>query len=181
MNIIAAVQSEGNGIGINNDLLYRIPDDIKYFREMTLNKIVVMGYNTFKSLNCKPLSNRANIVLTSKITDEIICNNQDVLCDLKDISLGKESITFISNKTDIDILKKKLNSKIFIIGGASIYNLFINDCNRLYLTIIQGNKEFDTSFPDYAKTFKLSKHNEKVYEDFNENVIHYSFNIYKRK
>ena len=180
MKIIAAIQLSNNGIGYDNDLLYRISDDIKYFRTTTMNNIVVMGYNTYKSFGNKPLSNRVNIVLTSKADNEITCNKPEVICDINDISLNKESLTFIHSKDDVLHLKKKFNSKIFIIGGESIYRLFLDDCDRLLLTIIHGNKEADTFFPDYHNSFRLSKcipHDYKTETD----DIHYSFNIFKRK
>ncbi len=79
MNIIAAVDSLG-GIGLNGNQLYRIPEDLKYFRQMTYGKVVVMGHSTLKALpNARPLAGRTNIVLTRnadlKIDNCIICHS----------------------------------------------------------------------------------------------------------
>lgn len=100
VRIILCTDMIGN-IGKNNDLLFKMKEDMKFFKQMTTNNIVIMGYNTWLSLGEKPLPNRANIVMTDKTIKNI--------------------------QTETDLLKvindyKKYPQDIYIIGGAFVYN-----------------------------------------------------------
>ena len=119
MNLIVAV-SENYAIGKDNKLLFNLPSDLKYFKEKTLNKVVVMGRRTFNSLPFKPLKNRINIVLT---TDESF-TYQGVIVVHSFEELFKE-------------LEKYNDDDIFIIGGSSIYNKLLNKCRLAYITKVQ--------------------------------------------
>ena len=93
------------GIGKKNDLMFSLPLDMKFFRETTKDKIIVMGRNTLNSFpNGKPLKNRVNIVLSSKKVDEdvIAVHNSDEL---------------------FEELKKYPEDDVYVIGGASVYNM----------------------------------------------------------
>lgn len=130
MNIIVAIDKE-NGIGKDNGLLAHISPDLKYFKEKTLNSVVVMGYNTYMSLPKRPLPNRTNIVLTTKnieLAGAIVVNSIESLLDkIKELeSNGKE---------------------VFICGGAKVYNLMMPYVDKLYVTEIMHKFEADTFFP----------------------------------
>lgn len=116
MNLIVCVD-KNYGIGMDNKILFRISSDLKYFKEMTNNKVVVMGYNTFLSLpNSKPLNNRINIILTQKnikIDNAIVIN----------------SISKLFSE-----LKNYKTQDIFVIGGEQIYKELINYCELAYIT-----------------------------------------------
>src|SRR5665647_361593 len=99
---IAAV-CKNRGIGKNNDLLFKIPEDLKHFKEITKGHAVLMGYNTYLSLGM-PLPDRANIVLSPD----------------KDLSI-EGCIVVDSIDEALDEAKKTEKNEIFIIGGASIY------------------------------------------------------------
>jgi dihydrofolate reductase len=119
MKLIACVDQNW-GIGANGRLLMSIPEDLKHFKEITLNKTVVMGRHTFKSLpNMKPLENRRNIVLSSNrnyhISGVEVCNSIEELFEKT------------SNIPTDDI---------FIIGGESVYKQLIPYCNMAYITKI---------------------------------------------
>ena len=105
VKLIVAIDLQGN-IGRNNDLLFHIKEDMKFFREQTTNNIVVMGYNTWFSLNEKKLPNRENIVLTDEIIPNVITSN--------------DIFKVINSYKDDD-------RDIYIIGGAYVYN----ECLRL--------------------------------------------------
>jgi dihydrofolate reductase len=121
MKAIVAVDKSW-GIGKNNDLLFKLPLDMKYFRQKTLNKIVVMGSNTLKSFpEGKPLKGRTNIVLYpdgEKRDDCIIVNSLDEL---------REE------------LKKYPANDVFIIGGAMFYRTMLPYCSKVYVTKITAN------------------------------------------
>ena len=127
ISIIVAV-SEDWGIGKDNELLWRIPEDLKRFRRLTTGNAIIMGKKTWESLPRRPLPDRRNIVLTD-IPGEII-----------DGSLTAYSIE--------DALSKcKGDNEIFIIGGGSIYRQFMTLADRLYITHVHKNAPADVYFP----------------------------------
>ena len=135
MNLIVAV-SENWGIGKDNNLLFCIREDLMRFKEITLNKVVVMGHSTFKSLpkNRRPLKDRINIVL-SRDTDLTIPGA--TVC----YSLGHLYETLKAYDTD----------DIYIIGGEAVYTQLLNDCTRAYITKVQAVPQADTFFPNIEK------------------------------
>lgn len=159
MNCIASVDNNW-GIGLNNQLLYHIPEDLHFFKKKTIGKTVIMGKNTLLSLpNQKPLKDRTNIVLSKSISrdDLIVCR------DLK--SLLQE----IKGYSDEDI---------FVIGGEQIYRLLLPYCNKAYITKVNGEKIADSFFEnlDLNKEWTLTYAKEKqVYKG-----IEYCFCEYQK-
>ena len=152
INIIAAI-GKNNELGKDNKLVFNVPEDLKYFKEITTNKTVVMGYNTYKSIG-KALPNRTNIVLTKKdiiLDDVFICNNYK------------------------DILS--INEDIFIIGGESIYKLFLPYADNLYLTEIDKEVDADTFFPKFNKNL----YDKEIIKENSFNNLKYKFVVYKRR
>ena len=125
--IVAA--AENNAIGKNNQLLWHLPNDLKFFKNTTWGMPVIMGRKTFESVN-KPLPGRFNIVITRQPdwkADEVI-----IASDLQD-ALKKAAET---------------NCKeFFIIGGGEIYRQCLPICDRVYLTRVHTQIEGDTFFP----------------------------------
>ena len=120
MNFELIVASDKNGvIGINNTIPWHIPEDLKHFRQLTLNNIVVMGRKTFESLPNGPLKDRINIVITQ--------NSHQYK--------NTDSVIFTNMENAFDVIKhNRANKKVFIIGGSEIYNLFFNYCSIIHLT-----------------------------------------------
>ncbi len=133
MNMIVAADLQW-GIGKNGDLLDNIPEDMKFFREKTMGKVVIMGGVTFLSLpNQKPLKNRTNIILS----DDGSVTHPDAIC-FKDLD---EAVNFAkANYKDEDI---------FFIGGASIYNQCIKYIDTAYITIIDKVYDADRFIPNF--------------------------------
>ncbi|MEX2589969.1 MAG: dihydrofolate reductase [Chitinophagales bacterium] len=126
---IAAV-SENNAIGKDNDLMWHLPDDLKFFKKHTLGHPVIMGRKTYDSMG-KPLPKRSNIVLT------------------RDKNFNAEGVeVFHDIATAIDRAKEIDGEEIFIIGGANIYKQSLDYCNRLYLTRIHAPFDGDVFFPE---------------------------------
>lgn len=131
MNLIVAVDKNW-GIGKQNNLLVSIPADMKFFRETTTNKVVVMGRKTLESFPQKqPLKNRTNIVLT---TDKNYAVNG--------------AIVVHSLEEMLEELKKYNEDDIYVIGGESIYRQMLPYCKLAHVTKIDHAYEADTFFPN---------------------------------
>jgi dihydrofolate reductase len=123
------------GIGYKGNLLQRIPEDMQFFKQMTLGKIVVMGRETFESLPGKePLKERVNIVLT------------------RNKSFKNEKVTICSSEEELVHEVKKYNSDdVFVIGGASIYDQLLPYCSEAYVTKIEDTYTADKYFVNLDK------------------------------
>jgi dihydrofolate reductase len=133
--LIVAIDS-ARGIGKNNDLMWHLPNDMKFFKETTQNQIVVMGRKNYDSIpeKYRPLPNRLNVVLTR--------NNNFHAPGCK---------VFNSLDTCFEYFKDETERILFIIGGGEIYKMAIDSgqINEMYITYI--NKEYgaDTFFPTF--------------------------------
>lgn len=160
MNLIVAIAKD-YAIGYKNKLLFNLPRDLAYFKEKTLNKIVVMGEKTYLSLPKRPLAKRINIVLSDNknFYDEGII----VVNSLQE--LFKE-------------LKKYNKDDIFVCGGASIYNLLMEYCDTAYITEVEAVVPADTYINNILeKGFQLESSSQTMIE----NGINFTFKIYKNK
>lgn len=119
------------GIGKANDLMFSIPADMKFFRQTTLNKVVVMGSNTLKSFpGGNPLKNRTNIVLNPEGDDRTDCV---VVTSLED--LFKE-------------IKKYPEDDVYVIGGAMMYATLLPYCSEVLVTKVDAVGGADRFFPN---------------------------------
>ena len=157
--IVAA--SENNAIGKENRLLWYLPNDLKYFKNITWGMPVVMGRKTFEAVN-KALPGRFNIVITSqpgwkadgvvtaKGFDEAIMNAVETNC-----------------------------KEVFIIGGGEIYKEAIEKADMIYMTRVHAQLEGDTFFPEIdQKKWRLEDN--KDFEKDEKHVYDYSFQIWER-
>ena len=134
VSIIAAV-AKNNVIGKDNNLIWHLPRDMKFFMETTLNHHIIMGRKNFESIPKKfsPLKNRVNIIVT------------------RNKNLKLDSCKVVSSiEKGIAIAKENGENECFIIGGGEIYKLAIKNklVNRMYITHIDKNFEGDTFFPE---------------------------------
>jgi len=131
---LIAAAAENNALGIDNDLLWHLPDDFKRFKELTSGHKIIMGRKTFETFP-KPLPNRTHIIITRdktympKFSDCIVAHSMEEALKL----------------TENDALS-------FIIGGGEIYNLGLPYANKIELTRIHASFEADTFFPEIDKT-----------------------------
>lgn len=127
INLIACVDNNF-GIGKNNDLLIRIPDDMKHFKNETIGGVCVFGRKTAESLpNKQPLSDRRNIILTHNPYYKL--EGFEIYNDVK------------------DILDLSINNDIYICGGAEIYKLFMQYADSITLTSLSETYDADVYFP----------------------------------
>lgn len=155
ISLIAAI-GKNNELGKNGDLIWKIKEDMKFFKETTINHPVVMGRITFESLP-KVLPGRKNIV----ISNSEINNNK--------IEVYKSIKAFLAKY-------ENYKEEIFIIGGATIYNEFISFANKMYLTEIDDAKDADTYFPN----FNINDWKKEILLSNEENNIKYNHVLYKR-
>lgn len=175
INIIACI-SRNRGIGYQNQLLFKIPEDLKLFKLMTCGAIVVMGKNTWDSLPVKPLENRWNVILTS---DEIM-----TLSDQNNPALGdprRTQTTFVHSKEELDkFIKAHIEDDIWIIGGQSLYEMFVDVADKIILTEVDAEPKADRFFPAldpckeyaviplYKGEYEGNKYGVNIYQDLDQ-------------
>lgn len=162
MNLIVAVDKNW-AIGNQNKLLVSIPADMKFFRETTMNKVVVMGRKTLESFpNGLPLKKRTNIVITRDKNYQV-----------------KDAIVVHSVEEAVEELKKYDEEEIYVIGGESIYRQMLPYCKVAHVTKINHAYEADTFFPnlDEMEDWEVTGvSDEQTYFD-----LEYEFVRYERK
>jgi len=136
--MILAITKNGI-IGIDNKIPWYIKADLQRFRELTTNHIVVMGRKTFESLPNGPLKNRINIVITREPTNQTKKTTQYANVYFTTIDGIDELIEKIQHQEPSTPKKQ-----VFIIGGAQIYNYFLNQTQKIYLTLIDKDIDGDT-------------------------------------
>lgn len=157
--IIIAAIGKNNELGKNNNLIWPLKKDLLFFKNNTYGYPIIMGYNTYISLN-KKLENREYIVLTHK-----------------EKNFFPTEIKVFNNINELLIYIKKYE-KVFVIGGASIYKQFIKYTDRLLLTQIDAiDNDADAFFPDFDK----KNYEIKILDEKEENKIKYKHIEYRRR
>ncbi|MFD2288379.1 dihydrofolate reductase [Pedobacter petrophilus] len=158
---IAVAVGENLAIGKDNQLLWHMPADLKFFKQTTSGHTVVMGRKTFDSVG-KPLPNRRNIVITRDAALKID---------------GAEVVTSLDEALEITKTEEK---PVFIVGGAEIYRQALPKTETLYLTTIHHSFDADTFFPEFERSEweVLSSEHHQADE---KNKYDYTFEVLKRK
>ena len=157
ISIIACV-GKNLELGKNNDLIWHLPNDLKYFKNVTSGKTVIMGRRTFDSLP-GVLPKRRNIVLQLPNEDKI--EGVEIFNDIPSI---------------IDSIKNE--EEAFIIGGASIYRQFLEYADKLYLTEVNEKcSDAEVYFPKFDKR----KYRKTIVGNGSDNEINYKFVVYERR
>lgn len=128
--IIAIWAQDKNGlIGRNNQLPWHLPNDLRFFKETTLNHTLVMGRKTFEGMGGRPLPKRQTIVLT------------------KDKNYQAENVLVMHSLDEVLAYDQEKGGKTFIAGGSTIYTEFLPYCDKIYRTFIEASFEGDAYFP----------------------------------
>lgn len=133
ISLIAAV-GKNRELGYKNQLIWKIPEDVEFFKKTTLDHAVIMGQKTFESIG-RPLPKRRNIILT------------------RDDKFQTEGC-LVAHSID-EALKLAGRGEVFIIGGGQVYAQTIGMADKLYLTVIDSPAAADTYFPDYSDFEKV--------------------------
>ena len=156
LTLIAAV-GKNNELGKDNKLIWHIPDDMKFFKEQTINKKIILGRKTLESLPGL-LPKRIHLVLTHQSLKE------------------KENLKVYNNIENLLDYLNTINEEVMVIGGAKIYEEFLPKANKVILTEIEETSPADAYFP------KLNKNNwtRKVLATKEYNDITYHHVIYEK-
>ena len=157
ITLIAAI-GKNRELGRDNDLIWSIPEDLKFFRDNTVGKHIVMGMNTLNSLP-RLLPNRKHIVLTRR-----------------DIELDS-SIKIVHSIEELLQYIESLNEEVMVIGGAQIYSQMIEYANKMLLTEINDEEVADVYFPE----FSLENWDRLLISEHQYENIEYSHVVYTRK
>ena len=136
MNIVlVAAIGKQRQLGLDNQLLWKLPGDLPRFKAMTMGSPIIMGRKTFDSIG-KPLPGRLNIVIS------------------RDESLQIDGTSVVSSVSNaIDCAEQQQTDNVFVIGGGEIYSLFLSVANVLELTLVDDSPKADAFFPDYLEGF----------------------------
>jgi len=162
MNIsLVVAAADNNIIGKDNQLLWHLPNDLKFFKNVTWGMPVIMGRKTFEALG-KPLAGRKNIVIT------------------RQKGWKAEGAVVVGSLDDALFLVKEMDVKEpMVIGGGEIYRLAFEKARRIYITRVEATPKGDTSFPaiDPAKWKLVSQKNHEADE---KHAYNYSFQVWER-
>src|SRR3989442_740131 len=147
MKAIAAM-SMNRVIGARNKIPWHLPEDFKWFKQMTTGHVIVMGRKTFESIG-KPLPNRETIVLSRS-------------------QFSHPGVKTIRSLEELSALAGE--REVFICGGAQVYAQALPLCSDLYLTLVQREVEGDAYFPPFAEEFELAK---EIRDQPEFKILHY--------
>jgi len=158
--VVAA--SRNNVIGKDNQLLWRLPNDTRYFKNVTWGMPVIMGRKTFESLG-KPLGGRTNIVLT------------------RNSGWKAQGITTVKNLDDALFLAKEMDVKeVMVIGGGEIYKMAMPKAGRIHITRVEADLEGDAYFPEIDPLlWKLVSREDHPADEKHQYA--YSFQVWERR
>lgn len=141
-----AAMSQNRVIGKDNDLPWRLPEDLKRFHALTNGGVVLMGRKNYESIppHFRPLSNRRNIVIT------------------RDATWKEEGVeVFLDLEQALDTLRKESLEFLWIIGGGEIYRQTLPYWNEVFLTIIHRDYAGDVFFPEFEENFESDEIEER--------------------
>jgi dihydrofolate reductase len=148
-------------IGIDNQLPWHLPEDLKFFKKVTMGHPVAMGRKTHDSIG-RLLPGRENIILT---------RNREYIC---------EGCTVFYSLDEFIVYCQQMDDEVFVIGGAEIFRELLPVVDRLYVTLIHDTFEGDTFFPKFSlEAFELVSKEPGLRDE--KNPYDYEFLIYHRK
>jgi dihydrofolate reductase len=152
MITLIAACSKNRVIGKDNQLIWKVPGDLKRFKELTTGHPILMGRKTFESIG-RPLPNRTNIVIT------------------RDKNWKQEGCLVYNNFEDVLSIFEKEN--LFVIGGGEIYKMLINLADKIELTLIDKDFEGDAYFPEIDSNWTVEKVESQSCPEFDYSYITY--------
>lgn len=163
MNITLVVAaSENNAIGLNNQLLWHLPKDMRFFKNTTWGMPILMGRKTFESMGSKPLNGRLNIIITR--------NNNWV----------NEDVTVVHTMEEATALAGKFSYKeLLVIGGGEIYEMALPLAQKIWLTRVHTTIEGDVYFPKLNAEWEMVSSTQNAADE--KHKFSFDFECWKRK
>jgi dihydrofolate reductase len=155
--------SQNRVIGKDNDLPWRLPADLQFFKSKTSGHTILMGRRTYESMG-RPLPHRENVVLT------------------RDKGFAASGCHVIHSKEKALRLERELEEKgetLFVIGGQAIFEMFMDEADIIYLTIIYEDFAGDTYFPELDENWSITARKKGIKND--KNPYDYEFLTYEKK
>ncbi len=159
--MIAAI-GKNNALGLDNKLLWHLPDDFKRFKELTSGHKILMGRKTFESLP-GVLPNRTHIILTKQTGYKV----------------PEKCFVFDNLKYTLEFLNSSDNPDLYVIGGGEIYKQCMDIADRIELTVVDYSPEADTFFPEIDDAWELVK--EEKHEIDERHKYAFSYLTYEKK
>jgi len=160
--VVAA--GEDNAIGADNKLLWKLPNDMKFFKNLTWGMVVIMGRKTFASLDYKPLPGRMNIVIT---------RDSSLLTPTSTLRIAGSLESALAAASEADC------NEVFVIGGGEIYAMSMSHATSIYLTRVHAVfPEADTFFEFSEADFLKKQH--AFFAGDDKHVVDYTFEVWER-
>lgn len=164
LSLIVAM-SNNHVIGNDNMLPWHLPNDLQYFKQVTMGKPIIMGRKTFESIG-RPLPGRRNIIISRQADYQP--NNVDVVDSIE------KAIELASNIALVDG-----HEEVMVIGGAQIYEQALPFADRLYITHVDAEINGDAFFPEFnTDLYRISQ--KASYQSTQDNPYNYRFDVYDR-
>lgn len=169
LSLIAAI-GKNNELGINNQLLWNLPSDLKHFRDTTSGHPVIMGRKTFESIG-RPLPNRKNLVITRDTTYTapgiFVAHSLD------------EALQLVAREQGSKFEEVDEEVEAFVIGGGQLYLEALPRAQRLYLTHVDAELSADTYFPEVSCD-EWEEISSESHDADTDHAYNYRFAVYKR-
>ena len=163
MNItIVVAASENNAIGLNNQLLWHLPKDMRFFKNTTWGMPILMGRKTFESMGSKPLNGRLNIIIT------------------RNKNWVNEDVTVVHTMEEAITLADKFSYKeLLVIGGGEIYEMALPLAQKIWLTRVHTTIEGDVYFPKLNTEWEMVSSTQNTADE--KHKFSFDFECWKRK
>jgi len=163
MNITLVVAaSENNAIGLNNQLLWHLPKDMRFFKNTTWGMPILMGRKTFESMGSKPLNGRLNIIIT------------------RNKNWTSEGVTVVHTMEEAIGLADKFSYKeLLVIGGGEIYEMALPMAQKIWLTRVHTTIEGDVYFPQLNAEWEMVSSTQNAADE--KHIFSFDFECWKRK
>jgi len=163
MNITLVVAaSENNAIGLNNQLLWHLPKDMRFFKNTTWGMPILMGRKTFESMGSKPLNGRLNIIIT------------------RNKNWVNEDVTVVHTMEQAITLADKFSYKeLLVIGGGEIYEMALPLAQKIWLTRVHTTIEGDVYFPKLNTEWEMVSSTQNTADE--KHKFSFDFECWKRK
>jgi len=163
MNITLVVAaSENNAIGLNNQLLWHLPKDMRFFKNTTWGMPILMGRKTFESMGSKPLNGRLNIIIT------------------RNKNWTSEGVTVVHTMEEATALATKFSyNELLVIGGGEIYEMALPLAQKIWLTRVHTTIEGDVYFPKLNAEWEMVSSTQNEADE--KHKFSFDFECWKRK